>query len=357
MRSHCKVKGLQYQRYVIALLITLLIYPLTKTLVDLKILLSTHRVVATQDWVALAIREKEEIASNTESDEKRILIVSGSNALFGISAKQISQETDIKTINLGLHGGLGGGYILSRVKRLIREGDIVVLPLEYGVYSSSGISDDFKNDPELARFLMSYDRSSLQKISPISLANRFFSNAFSSQGKKEYLKYFQGELSREDVLKRLKQQSVEGGCYSGLTLNKYGDETCNIVKEDSSANSKVVNTALFPAMTDIDPGGYIADFVQFATEKGVKIIPLYPVSTYTEDYQDPVYRQSLQSIKMFWESQGLEFQDTLESSLLPPELMYDTMYHPNDLGRQKRTQAVITLIQQQLNGMAVRNPN
>ena len=57
---------------------------------------------------------------------------------------------------------------------------------------------------------------------------------------------------------------------------------------------------------------------------------------------------SAQKIKNFWEDQGIEFQDSLTDSLLPPSLMYNTNYHPKDLGRQKRTKIIIALIRKQL---------
>ena len=329
------------------LLILSSIYPISKTILDVHIFLSTGRLVETEDWVKLTIKKQEKIALDTLPNEKRILIISGSNALFGLSAKTISQETGVKTINLGSHFGLGGEYILNRSKGLLQKGDIILLPLEYPFYSYSGISDDFGQGRLLSHFIISYDRQLIKEISPFSIASFTVRKALSQRGKREYLEYFRGNLSKKDISRMLKARASEGDCYTSFTLNNYGDQTCNnSAKPNGSVNPRVLSTAIPESLQQqhIDPSGYIEEFVQYATEKGVKIIPLYPVSTHTKDYEYSTFKQSAQAIKKFWEDQGVPFQDSLENSILHPELMYDTEYHPNDTGRAKRTKFVMDLI-------------
>lgn len=338
----------QYQLYIVTFIILFSIYPISKTLVDIQVFLSTNRLIGTEDWINTILLKKEEMAFNIPLNEKRILIVSGSNALFGISAETISQETGIKTINLSSHGGLGGEYILNRAERLIRKGDIILLPLEYPFYSSS-ISDDFKKGT-LGRFVISYDRNFLPRVSAISMLDFILNNAFSFEYKKEYISYFQGKLSKAYIWNKLKQKSVntDDNCYSGLTLNEYGDETCNIRTENVPVNPAVLVTAMPRSISDIDPDGYIERFVRSATEKGAKIVPLYPASTYTDDYKQIAFQESAQNIKKFWEDLGIEFQDSLMDSLLPPSMMYNTKYHPKDVGRKKRTTSIIKIIKNKL---------
>jgi hypothetical protein len=340
----------QYQKYIYTAIIMFSIFLILKTLLDLNILVSTGRLVSTQDWVDLMFAYKEKIALNSPLERQRILLVSGSNSLFGLSAKTISQQTGLPTINLGSHAGLGGAYILKRSEKLIRKGDIILLPLEYDFYSSSGISDDFKKGDILARFLISYDRNSLGSIPVTSIANFFFSNAFSGDGKKEYVSYFHGQLAKKDILARLERQHLSSGCYSGYTFNDYGDETCNIGYDDAQVNLAVIKTAMPRSMPEIDPGGYIRQFVQFATTKGAKILPFYPVSTHTDDYQDVAFEKSAQKIKKYWQDLGIEFPDSLKSSLLSPNLMFNGNYHPNDAGRAQRTKSVIAIIQDRRKG-------
>lgn len=345
-----KSRKTKYQSYVTTFFIALATFLLSRVLLDVNILLSTGRFVGTEDWINLAFSQKERRAANIPFNEKRILIIAGSNGLFGVSAKTISKKTGIETVNLSTHASLGGNYILNRAEKLIREGDILLLPLEYPFYSSPGISDNFRGGRVLAPFLISYDREALRSISVISLLNFILSNSFSLEDRREYFSYFQGRLSKEDISERLIQQSINprDNCYSGLTLNEYGDETCNTGKENAPLNPAVLETAMPRAFSNIDPDGYIEKFVQSAKSQGAEIIPLYPVSTYTDDYQQVAYQQSAQNIKRFWEEQGVKFQDSLEDSLLPPNLMYNTSYHPKDTGRKIRTKSIIKIIKRQL---------
>jgi hypothetical protein len=349
-KSRIKHPDRRYQTHIVSFAFLFATCLFSKTLLDLNIFLSTGRMVSTQDWVDLMFSQKEKMAlAASPPNRQRILIVSGSNGLFGLSAKTISQATGLKTINLGSHAGLGGAYILSRSEQLIRKGDIILLPLEYDFYSSSGIVDDLKRGDILARFITSYDKKFINKIPITSIASFFFSNAFSGNGKKEYMSYFRGQLDKKDVLARLQQQRSTGGCYSGFTFNDYGDETCNVGYENTPVNPDVIKTAMPRMIAEIDPGGYIQRFVQFAKHKGAKIVPLYPVSTVTDDYQNLAFEKSAKKIKNYWEDMGIEFHDSLTESLLPPNLMFDGNYHPKDAGRAQRTKKVIAQIENQLN--------
>lgn len=324
---------------------------IARTILDISIFLATDRIIGTPDSTKLMLVQKAAIALIPSPNNQRILIISGSNGLLGISAATISQTTGIETINLSSHAGLGGEYILRWASSLIREGDVILLPLEYQFYSATGISDDFVNFDALGRFAISYDHQILQEISTTSKLKFALLNSISGKDWKEYISYFGGHLSKTAIQEKLRQRGTQGHCYTSFTLNKYGDETCNIGKDALPIDSAVLTTAISPSMSDIDPSGYIKKFVQIAAQKGAKVIPLYPVSTYTEDYQNPAFQESAQNIKKFWEAQGLEFQDSLAEALLPPNLMYNTNYHPKDSGRSQRTKSIIELLKKQSIGI------
>jgi hypothetical protein len=346
-----KLRGNRYQRYVIAVFLISISSLVARTILDISIFLSTDRMVGAPDSTKLMLVQKAAMALKASPNNQRILIISGSNGLLGISAATISQTTGIETINLSSHAGLGGDYILRWASGFIRKGDVVLLPLEYQFYSAKGVSDDFVNFDALGRFLISYDRDLLQEISTTSKLKFALLNSISGKDWKEYISYFGGHLSKTDVQAKLQLRGAQGHCYTSFTLNKYGDETCNIGKDSLPIDSAVLVTAISPSMSDIDPSGYIKKFVQIAAKKGAKVIPLYPVSTYTEDYQNPAFQESAQNIKKFWQAQGLEFQDSLTEALLPPSLMYNTNYHPKDAGRAKRTKSIIELLKKQSIGI------
>jgi hypothetical protein len=346
-----KLRKNRYQRYIVAVFLISVASLIARTILDISIFLATDRIIGTQDSIKLMLEQKAAMALKVSPKKERILIVSGSNGLFGISAATIAKTTGIETINLSSHAGLGGEYILRWVSNFLRDGDVVLLPLEYPFYSATGISDDFVNFDALGQFAISYDHPILQEISTTSKLKFALLNSISGKDWKEYINYFDGHLSKTTIQEKLHQRGAQGHCYTSFTLNKYGDETCNIGKDSLPIDSAVLVTAISPSMSDIDPSGYIKKFVQIAAKKGAKVIPLYPVSTYTEDYQNPTFQESAQNIKKFWQAQGLEFQDSLTEALLPPSLMYNTNYHPKDAGRAKRTKSIIELLKKQSIGI------
>jgi hypothetical protein len=349
IKENSKPYSKKYTSYVYLCALLLTIYPISKTIFDVISLKHDGYLMGSEPWLHSVLLKKESKASKIPNNTKRILIISGSNSLFGISAKMIQSSTGIQTVNLGSHGALGGEYILKRVKPLMRAGDIVVLPLEYHCYLSKGIKYDFDTSTTLRKFLLAYDRDSLKKIPVLSLAKFSLSNSFEFP-LKEYVVTILSSIGNETLSKKFEQErrKTNGGCYSVKTIDEYGDETCNKNKQFSPLHPAIFQTAIQPSNSSIDPSNYIKDFVNFSKSKSITIIPLFPVSTATSDYSQPQYIKQSQKIKNFWEGQGISFDDSLTDAILPPQLMYNSLYHPIDAGRQKRTNYIIRLIKDKL---------
>jgi hypothetical protein len=68
------------------------------------------------------------------SASPKIVIISGSNALYSIDAGQMSRELQRPVVNAAVHFGLAL-HMMERVAPLLKAGDTVFLPLEYEQYS------------------------------------------------------------------------------------------------------------------------------------------------------------------------------------------------------------------------------
>lgn len=103
------------------------------------------RTVKAEWWLVDVQKKKEQIVSQEKG--RKVIVVSGSNGLFGIDSNVISQDIGIPTYNLALHAGLDISYYEYLIKKLVRKGDIVIMPLEYEYYSQSNpYSDWFINN-------------------------------------------------------------------------------------------------------------------------------------------------------------------------------------------------------------------
>lgn len=94
------------------------------------------RPVVAEWWLKNTIEKKEILSDSTPGP--RIVIISGSNSLFGISGDVIEKKTGMKVVNLALHASLDIDYLAYILRRNIRSGDIVIAPLEYEYYRRDG---------------------------------------------------------------------------------------------------------------------------------------------------------------------------------------------------------------------------
>jgi len=76
----------------------------------------------------------------------KILLVSGSNTLYGISCQMIQEETGVPCINTALTQELGLDYILTHARNFAKAGDTIIMPLEYQLYISDGKPSDLLID-------------------------------------------------------------------------------------------------------------------------------------------------------------------------------------------------------------------
>lgn len=82
-----------------------------------------------KDTFLAASIDKQNRLRNTPSP--RLVFIGGSNLIFGIDSKRIEDSLKIPVVNMGLHAGLGLGYMLNEAIDNLKPGDIVLLSPEY----------------------------------------------------------------------------------------------------------------------------------------------------------------------------------------------------------------------------------
>ncbi|HWP39617.1 MAG TPA: hypothetical protein VNL70_01740 [Tepidisphaeraceae bacterium] len=71
----------------------------------------------------------------------RLLLVGSSNLAFSFDSAQIRSELHLEPVNMGLHQGLGLPLLLNQALRNVRQGDVVVLAVEYLHFACDSTSD------------------------------------------------------------------------------------------------------------------------------------------------------------------------------------------------------------------------
>lgn len=104
-----------------------------------------------------------------------IVIVGGTDVLFGLSADEISASLSRDVTNYGMHEDLGLTYLLHRVRQIVRPGDDLVLVLDYQrMAEGEGVP------PLLRDYLLNDDLAHIRTWEPVT-ALRFLAGVPSSR--------------------------------------------------------------------------------------------------------------------------------------------------------------------------------
>jgi len=90
---------------------------------------------AAEHWLVDVYAAKDHHAGSI--GQPKIIIASGSNALFGLDSQILEEMTGMPVANLASHAGLPLDFILSRALAHAKQGDVVVAPLEFAFYNES----------------------------------------------------------------------------------------------------------------------------------------------------------------------------------------------------------------------------
>lgn len=264
------------------------------------------------------IQRKFDYLKNTK--EKKIIIVGGSNASFGIDEEKIEAETGYQVANLGLHAGFGAIVPSELAKVNIAEGDIVLLAYEWG-WHSHGYFDIFGTDLVISGF---EHRLDMYKYLP----------------GKHYPKLI-GYLG-ENFKKKI-QYTPASGVYSAESFDENGRMILDrpntwMTYEGNEASLGSVN--LGDGTISDDCVQYLREYKSFVEERGAAVYFVAP----------PVYRGAVVSgpevferlIQQLQERIGIPYISQPEDYFFPNEFIFDTPYHCTNSGEERRTELLIS---------------
>lgn len=275
-------------------------------------------------WASDLYQAKEAHARSRR--ENKLLIVSGSNSLFGIYSLLLEQKLGIPVTNFGVHAGLGLGYILDRSKSSLREGDTVYLPLEYSLYQQSSTPS-----AQLMDFLLARDPKYLHSL---PLTEQFFGYANVSLGR-----IFQGLSGGSD-----EYRGRSAKVYNINNIDESGNQINNTLEKSSSYAHKL--ETLKPK--DIGDGNIseyskylLQRYVKWAENNGICVIAGPPGLMKFKEYESHEFKIFLKKILNFYNELGVVFAGTPSEYLLHRNLFFDTEYHLHEEGVIIRTKMII----------------
>ncbi|ELY4158022.1 hypothetical protein SMZ39_001963 [Cronobacter turicensis] len=300
-------------------------------------------------WLKDVFVKKEQISKETKSP--RLVILSGSNGLFGFDGELLNKETGIPVVNLAMHASLDLKFYEWIVERNVRKGDIVIIPVEFNYYTldnqyNSWFIDnimawggdylEWLNHLEYVKFMSHVE---LRKVSSGALSNWFINNGSSYKSKlhdpKEIASYkYDGSFHEYDF----------------RSVDDHGDILApNENKRDALPliNDPDKNRAGLYYMKNAEVTSYgvssVSSLVNKVESVGAKAVVTWP-STMRTKYFSNDDNQSVQwvnKIKTSMSDVGVEIKCTPWSVNIEQRYFYDTAYHLNREGAVIRTRSVL----------------
>ncbi|GKG92647.1 hypothetical protein CE91St38_06550 [Desulfovibrionaceae bacterium] len=312
--------------FVILLFITCVTYPI---IVYIS-LISGPLYTPAEYWIPEVYTLKDLRAAKITSP--KIIILSGSNSLFGVCSDVLEKKLNYKVLNLAVHANLPLFFLEEKIKKYARNGDIVVFPFEYSLYSRNepdmwmveqfttwGVEDMLRQNIStqvqyFIRALPAYFIRIMHIFSSLPIRTR------------NYIKNIFHE--KKNLLTNDKIYSVDG-------VNIYGEFLCD--KETTPKIKEEFNKGI----------SYIADsnlsmhFLQFAdfiktysTKNDITILFASPVSIKNSsfDLENEVYKKQIHNLTSAICEQSLKFIGDISVYNFNVNLFYDTPYHLNAEG-------------------------
>ncbi len=273
------------------------------------------RIRDTNAYVGATIDKEKRLA---EVSSPRLIFVGGSNLTLGLDSKKISDSIHLPVVNMSLHAGLGVAFALNEVKEQLKKGDKVVLSIEYGLTK--------KGDTKLYSQLMDLNPN----------AARYLDNTFNDQ-----LRLMDINWQR---------------CVSSLFLDVAGNDPQNIYRRDgfTKEGDMIGHLSLPQPSSQTDRGKMVFKdykevinafnmFIDVANQKGAQVYYTFPAYMSSEYQLNKAVIDQYQA--QFQQELKCPIINTPESFVFPDTYYFDTAYHLNKEGRDKRTAIMIDILQ------------
>lgn len=302
--------------------------------------------VEADSWIDNAYKYKDYRAKKIQT--KKIIIIGGSNALFGINSDLLENITGYPVVNLATHAGLDLDYYYYKLKGHIKRGDIVLIPLEFSYYmQNENITYLFSNN------MMSWGKDYLYQLSLIELLNFFMMTEpervltgvvkqIETKGKKTDV------LTQKEVVDSLHQLwSLEGEKWRGYSyksLNTFGDINVALPNECKTKSSYLkeeqrVSLHFLKIYMKID---------KLVKENEGKLYLTYPVTMKTDQFDlgSAKSRLKINTLERSLDKFDIKLYCNPALFNLDISYFYNSDYHPNKYGALVRSENLAMCLNQ-----------
>ena len=268
----------------------------------------------------LAIEEKH--ASFDKVPAPRLIFMGGSSVAFGTSAQQM----EVPAVNLGLHAGLGVSFMVNEAMELAQKGDVLVVSTEYflGEGDKPLLAYLVKQVPSMEKTM------NLHPFEKWDLAYSVWIKDFHEVVKRVQSTVVQG---KETV-----QSQDVNTLYTRSGFNPQGDYIQHLGKERPWGLFVRYSLEDRPYQEEIATLNKLTAL----KAKGVDVVYVFP------PFADTEFEKNKKAILSFERQMRKDLKFPIlgrpEDFVYPENDFYDTAYHLNLSGREKRGQTLKLLL-------------
>jgi hypothetical protein len=283
-----------------------------------------------QDYLSASI-DKQNLLEREASP--RIVFVGGSNLAFGLDSAEIQRRLGYHPVNMGLHGGLGLDFMLNEVKSSLRSGDVVVLSPEYELFGG-----EYAGAGDVLYTALEQRRSNIKFLSWHNVRPLLDGGYIVASEIVQYdISCVAGGKDPNDV-------NDPDNVYRRTAFDEYGDVVAHLLLPSKITGARTGSAKIgspdWAKVANISRA--IADLNSFndlCQRLGVKTFYSYPIVS------QPYFEENKESIDEIATALNKQLKipiiDAPEEIRLPLDNFFDTDYHLNRVGIQKRTAHLI----------------
>lgn len=255
-----------------------------------------------------------------EHSRNKIVFFGGSNIAFGLNSKFIEENIKkYKVLNLGTHASLGSRIPLNEIEKYLRNGDILIISLEYEQFFSGGYGG-----------VSIWELIAEKREIPNLKLKEFLKIAFSSL---EILKVQLNARISEKMYGKIFTYDRRGFNEKGdyIEHNKYRS-TKKIRQENLKIEKNIDNDFI----------EWLKIFGEKAKKRGIKVYFIPPA---IEENTGLKNLKVIEEIESKMRESNFSYIGKAEDFFFKDEYMYDSIYHLNKVGQKIRSEKILKLLQ------------
>ncbi len=272
------------------------------------------------------LSQKEKINENLNKGKDTIVVLGGSSVLFGTNSDIISEITNKNVINLGAHAGVKD-YIFIWAKKVLKKGNIVILPIEFGCVLDYNKICDFK-----ANYILSNDKETYKNFDLLTRAR--------------YIGYFlthsaicYNKNTKNEKIKEIKNNTQYKSVFEKMYDSKYWSNRGDVLNNFGQDEEKIKHTknAKCPVSNNIILTKDFLDFIKWCNENDVQVFVTYPVIFPFNNLDTKEAQDFLANYKKTFHKNNINFIGEAKDSYMELNDFLDGVDHLNQKGQRKRS--------------------